>query len=49
MFLRQNSRTVTIFCMEILVLCESSGLCCNFCLTVLMEGSMGTEVKMALT
>ena len=29
--------------------CERSGSCCNFCLTMLMEGSTGTEVKRALT
>ena len=46
--LRQNSRSLTICCMDMLVLCGSSGSCCNFCLTMLMEGSTGTEVKRAL-
>ena len=49
MFMRQNSRSVTICGMEMLVLCERSGSCCNFCFSMLMEGSTGTEVKMALT
>ena len=48
-FLRQYSRSVTICCMDMLVLCGSSESCCNFCLTMSMEGSMGTEVKRALT
>ena len=46
---RQNSRSVTNCCMDMLVLCGSCGYCCNFCLTMLMEGSMGTEVKRTLT
>ena len=49
MFLRQNSQSVTICCMDMLVLCESSGSCCKFSLTMLMEGSTETEVKRALT
>ena len=48
MFLRQNSRSVTICCMYMLVLMGSVGSWCNFCLTVLTEGSTGTEVKRAL-
>ena len=48
-FLRQNSRSVTICGMDMLVFCESSGSCCSFCFTMLMEGSMGTEVKSAMT
>ena len=46
-FLRQKSRSVTISCIDMLVLCGSSGSCCNFCLTTLMEGPMGTEVEVA--
>ena len=49
MFLRQNFRSVTICGMVMLVLCESSGCCCSFCFTMLMEGDMGTKVKSALT
>ena len=48
-FLRQHSRSVTICGMDMLILCESSGSCCSFCFTMLVEGSMGTEVKSALT
>ena len=41
--------SVIVCGMDMLVLCESSGFCCKFCLTMLMEGSMGTEIKRALT
>ena len=43
-----KSRGVTVCVMDMLDLCVRSGSCCNFCLTMLMEGSMGTEVKRAL-
>ena len=49
MFLMQNSKSVTIYGIDMLVLCERSGPCCNFCFTMLMEGSIGTELKRALT
>ena len=42
-------RSMIICGMDMLVLCERSGSCCNFCLTMLMEGSTGTKVKRALT
>ena len=45
----QECLTICLCCMDMLVLCESSASCCNFCLTMLMEGFMGTEVKRALT
>ena len=49
MFLRQNSVSVIICGMDVLVLCERSRSYCNFCLTMLMEGSIRTEVKRAIT
>ena len=49
MFLRQNSRSLTVCCMDMLVLWGSVGSCCSVCLTMFTEGSIGTEVKMALT
>ena len=45
MFLRQNSQSDTICGMDMLILWESSGSCCSLCFTMLMEGSLGTEVK----
>ena len=39
-FLRQNSRSLIVCDMDMLVLCNRSGSCCNICLTMLMEGSM---------
>ena len=39
MFLRQHSRNVMVHGMDMLVLCESSGPCCSFYFTMLMEGS----------
>ena len=49
MFLRQNSSNVTICWMDMLVLKGSVGSLSNFCFTIWMEGSTGTEVKRALT
>ena len=40
---------VTICCIDMLVLWESVRSWCNFCLTKLIEGSTGIEVKRALT
>ena len=48
-FLRPNSSSVTICCMDMLVLWGSSGSWCNLCLSMVMKGSSGTEVKRALT
>ena len=47
--LRQNSRTVTVCCMDMLVLLGKCWVWCNFCLTMLMEGSKGNVVKRLLT
>ena len=49
MFLMQNSRRVTICFMDMLDLCGRVGFCANFCWTMWMEGSTGTEVNRALT
>ena len=49
MFLRQNSRSVTICWMDMLVFWGSVWSWCNFCLTMLIEGSRGIEVKRVLT
>ena len=49
MFLRQNSRRVTICWMGMLVICGRVGSCANLCWTIWMEGSTGTEMKRALT
>ena len=49
MFLRQNSSSVMMFWMVMLVLWFIVGSCVNFCCTMCREGSIGTEVKRALT
>ena len=49
MFLRQDSKSETIWGIDMLVLWESNGSCWSLHLTMLMEGSTGTEVKSALT
>ena len=49
MFLRQNSRRVTICWIDMLDLWGKMESCANFCWSVWMEGSAGTEVKRALT
>ena len=48
MFLRQNSGNV-MCCMDMMVLWGNVGSGSNFCFTILMEGSTGTEVKRVLT
>ena len=49
MFLRKNSIIVMIYCMDMLVLWGNVGSLNDLCLTVLKEGSRGTEVNRALT
>ena len=49
MLVRQNSSRVMIHCIDMLVLCGSVGSCCNFCLTICMDGATVFEVKRALT
>ena len=49
MFLRQNSRRVTICGMEKLDLRGKVESCANFCWTIWMKRSTGTEVNRALT
>ena len=48
MVVRQNSSRVVICCIDMLVLCGTVGSCCNFCLTICMDGVTGTDVKRAL-
>ena len=47
--LRQNYRSVTIWGVDIWVLCCSVGSCVSLCLTMFIGGSTGTEVNKALT
>ena len=47
--LRQNSKSETICDMDMLVLWESSGSSWSLHFTMLIKGSMGTEVKSSLT
>ena len=49
MLVRQNSSRVVICCMDKLFLCGSVESCCNFSLTISMNGATGTDVKRALT
>ena len=49
MFLRQDSSSVMIYGIDIEVMLASKGSCCYMCWTMVMTGSMGTEVKSALT
>ena len=49
MLVRQNSSSVVIYCMDMLVLCGKFGSCSNFCLTIWVDGATGTDVKRALT
>ena len=49
MLVRQNSSKVVICCIDMLVLCGSVGACCNFCLTICMDGATGADVKRTLT
>ena len=49
MFLGQNSKRVTICGMDMLDLWGKVESCANFCWTMWMEGSTGTEVNRALT
>ena len=49
MFLRQNSRSVTICGIDIWVLWGRVGSWVSLCLTMLMAGSTGTDVNNALT
>ena len=44
-----QDRRVTICWMDMLDLCGKVESCANFCWTIWMEGSTGTEVKRALT
>ena len=48
MLVRENSSSVVICCIDMLVLCGNVGSCCNFCLTICMDGAVSTEVKRAL-
>ena len=49
MFLRQNSSRVIIWGIDIWAFCGSVGSCVGLCLTMLIEGSTGTDVKRAFT
>ena len=49
MFLRQNFSSLIICWMDMLVFCGSVGSCVNFCYTICMEGSTGTDVNRAFT
>ena len=49
MFLKQNSNKKKMCWMDMLVLWGTLGSWSNFCFTILMEGSTGTEVKRVLT
>ena len=44
-FLRKNSSNVMMCWMEMLVLWGNVGFWSNFCFTLWMKGSTGTEVK----
>ena len=48
-FLGQTSRWVTLCWMDMLDLCGKVESCANFCWTIWMDGSTGTEVKRVLT
>ena len=47
--MRQTSSNVMIWFINMLVLCDRVGSCCNLCLTICIAGATGTEVKSGLT